>query len=231
MKFKGLQGSFSTGVLTPEAMGRVDIARYPNAAKRLRNIICRVLGGAQKRFGTQYLANTKSNAEQSRLVPYIINKDTAFMLEMGNNYLRVFKSDGTQVAGPYEVVTPYTTAQVLKMDFSQGEDAMFIFHNSVYPNRIRYYAENYWDVSQAPFTTIPFDEIGAYYAVVLTLSLNTVGVGRTMTAGSAVFLASDVGRAIQYQGGLAVITAFTSTTIVTVEVKIIFPSVTLPSAS
>jgi hypothetical protein len=228
-KAKPLQGNFSAGVLSPQAMGRVDIARYPNAAKRLRNIICRTLGGAQKRFGTQYIAATKNSANQSRLIPYIISKDVGYMLEMGTNYMRVFKPDGTQVAGPYEIVTPYTLAQVLDMDFSQGEDAMFIFHNAVYPNRLRHFADNSWDCNAAPFTTTPFAEIGDNYAVALTLSTNTVGTGRTMTAGSAVFLASDVGRAITWNAGLAIITGYTDTQHVTVQVVIIFDSTAIPS--
>lgn len=228
-KFKTLQGNFSAGVLSPQALGRVDIARYPNGAKRLRNVIVRSLGGVQKRYGTQYIAATKDSTKQSRLIPYIINKDTGYMLEVGDLYLRVFKSDGTQVAGPYEVVTPWTIAQVLQMDYSQGEDSMYVFHRDVYPNRIRRFADANWNVAVAPFSTLPFAEIGEYYAVGLTLSSNTVGTGRTMTAGSAVFLTADVGRAITWNGGLAVITGFTSTTVVTVEVKIIFDSATITS--
>ncbi|OGT05267.1 MAG: hypothetical protein A2143_10825 [Gallionellales bacterium RBG_16_57_15] len=230
-KTKQLQGNFSAGVLSPEAMGRVDIARYPNAARRLRNVISRTLGGAKKRAGTQYIAATKNSSNRSRIIAYTISKDLSYMLEFGNLYMRVFKPDGTQVAGPYEIVTPYTIAQVLTMDFSQGEDAMWIFHQGVYPQRLRYFAENKWDLSPAPFTTLPFAEIGDYYAVALTLSLATVGTGRTATAGSAVFLVSDVGRAIIWNAGLAVITGWTSTTVVTVEIKIAFESVNVPSGS
>lgn len=228
-KVKQLQGNFSAGTLSPEALGRVDIARYPNAAKLMRNVISRTLGGAKKRNGTQFIAATKNSAAVSRLIPYVINQNLGFMLELGNNYMRVFKSDGTQVAGPYELATPYTTAQVAELDYSQNEDAMFIFHSAVFPNRLRYFGESSWNCSNAPFTTLPFAEIGDNFAVALTLSLNTVGIGRTMTAASAVFLASDVGRAITWNAGLAIITGYTSTTIVTVEVVIVFDSTAIPS--
>lgn len=230
-KVKTLQSNFSAGELSPRGYGRVDIARYPNAAKKLVNVISRTLGGADKRFGTEYIAQTKTQAKRSRLVPYIVNRDTAYMLELGDNYMRVFKTDGTQVPGPYEITTPYTEAQVAELDYSQSEDAMFVFHDSIYPNRLRTFGDAKWDCSPAPFTTTPFSEQGDYYAVALTLSANTVGTGRTMTAASAVFLASDVGRAILWNAGIAVITAYTDTTHVTVEVKVIFDSTAIPSGS
>jgi hypothetical protein len=230
-KVKVLQSNFSAGELSPQAAGRVDIARYPNAAKSLVNVISRTLGGAKKRPGTQYLAGTKTNAKRSRLIPYVISRDKAYMLELGDLYMRVFKPDGTQVAGPYEIVTPYTESYVTDLDYTQGEDSMFMFHSSIYPNRLRNFADAKWDCSVAPFTTTPFTELGDYPAVALTLSANTVGTGRTMTAASAVFLASDVGRAILWNAGIFVITAYTDTTHVTGEVKVIFDATAIPSGS
>lgn len=228
-KVKTLQSNFSAGELSPRGYGRVDIARYPNAAKKLVNVISRTLGGADKRFGTQYIAPTKSSTKRARLVPYIVNRDTAYMLEMGDNYMRVFKPDGTQVTGPYEITTPYTEDYVKEIDFSQSEDAMFIFHSAVYPYRLRTFGESKWDCSLAPFTTTPFSEQGAYYAVALTLSAATIGTGVVATAASAVFLASDVDRAILWNAGIFVITAFTDATHVTGEIKAAFDSVTVPS--
>lgn len=230
-KVKQIQSNFSAGELSPLAYGRVDIARYPNAAKTLKNVISRTLGGARKRAGTQYVAATKDSTKESRLVPFIVNRDTAYMLEFGDLYMRVFKTDGTQVAGPYEIATPYTEAYIDDLDYAKADDAMFLFHGSVYPYRLRTFAENKWDCSLTPFTALPFGEKGDFYAVALTLSANTVGTGRTMTAASAVFLASDVGRAILWNAGIAVITAYTDTQHVTVEVKVIFDSTAIPSGS
>lgn len=234
-KVKVLQSNFSVGELSPKATARSDIARYPNAAKRMVNVISRTLGSADKRAGTQYIAATKTANKKARLIPYIVSRDSAYMLEMGDQYLRVYKTDGTMVESapgvPYEITTPYTEAYVADMDYSQGEDTMYLFHSSVYPNRLRTFGDAKWNCSNAPFTTTPFAEQGDYYAVALTLSANTVGTGRTMTAASAVFLASDVGRAILWNAGIAVITAFTSTTVVTVEVKVVFDSTAIPSGS
>lgn len=232
-KVKLLQSNFSTGELSPRALGRVDIARYPNAAKSMVNVISRTLGGAEKRPGTEFIRATKDSAKQSKLVPFIISRDAAYMLEMGDTYCRIFKPDGSVVGGgtPVEITTPYTEAQVQELDYSQSEDAMFLFHQDVYPNQLRMFYEASWNCSNVPFTTTPFSELGDYPAAELTLSANTVGTGRTVTAGAAVFMASDVGRAIIQNSGMAVITAYTDTTHVTVEIKAVFDAITLASGT
>lgn len=231
-KVKIIQSNMSSGELAPSAYGRVDIARYPNAVKVAKNVIPQTLGGAKKRPGTQWIAETKDSTKRSRLMPYILGRDSAYMLELGDSYLRVFKPDGTQVMSglsPYEIATPYDETEVQDIDYAQAEDTMYVFHKDIFPARLRTFGDAVWDCSPAPFTTTPFAELGDYPAVALTLSANTVGTGRTMTAASAVFLASDVGRAILWDAGIAVITGFTSTTVVTVEVKVIFASASIPS--
>lgn len=63
-----------------------------------------------------------------------------------------------------------------------------------------------------------------------TLSLATVGTGRTFTAGGSTFAATDVGKEIHGKmGGIAVITGYTSATAVTVEIEVEFPSTSIAS--
>lgn len=63
----------------------------------------------------------------------------------------------------------------------------------------------------------------------MTLSATT-GSGVTATAGGATFSSTDVGREIWgKEGGRAVITAYTSATVVTVTVKVDFPAVSIAS--
>ena len=230
-KIHQLQSNFSAGELSPKAAGRVDIARYPSAAKRMENVISAALGGARKRSGTQYIGAAKYADKKARLIPYIIDRDNAYMIEVGDLYMRFFKPDGTQIGAPYEIVTPYTEAYAARLDYAQGENEMYLFDNAIYPHRLRTFGDSKWDVSEAPFTTTPFAEQGDYPAAALTLSANTLGTGRTMTAGAAVFLASDVGRAITQNAGLFVITAFTDTTHVTGEVKALFDGTAISSGT
>lgn len=230
-KVKVIQTNFSAGELSPQAYGRVDIARYPHAAKSLVNVLCRTLGGIKKRPGTEFIKEVKDSTKVTRLIPYIISRTKAYMIEAGDTYMRFYKPDGTRIGAPYEITTPYTTAYIADADFAQAEDCMYFFHGSVYPNRLRTFADANWQCANAPFTALPFSEEGRYPAANLTLSLNTVGSGRTMTASVAVFLQSDVGRAITQNGGIFVITGFTSTTVVTGSVNLVFDSASISSGA
>jgi hypothetical protein len=221
-----VQTNFTTGELAPEVLGRVDVQQYNNGAKQLTNCFVVVQGGVYSRVGTTFTAVTKNSAKRSRVVPFVKTKLTRYVIEMGDLYLRYFK-DGVAVGGPYETVSPYTEAQIGAVDYVQDADLMYLAHEAVPIQRLRRFADANWNLAPAPFTAQPFAEVGQRPAVALTLSTLSVGAGRTVTAGSAVFLAADVGRAILCGPGIAVITGYTSTTVVTAEITIAFDSVNI----
>ena len=74
---------------------------------------------------------------------------------------------------------------------------------------------------------------GSNPAVGLTLSLATVGTGRTATASGAVFsgTSADVGKSIVFESGVATITAHSSTTVCTIQIVSAFPSTSLTSGT
>jgi hypothetical protein len=223
---KTIQTNFSSGELSPQGQQRVDIARYNSAAKRMVNVTSKTLGGVKKRPGSEYLASIRSPSQTARLIQYTASRNAAYMLEFSQYYIRIYSPSGAYLT---EIASPYSIDQVPDIDYTQGEDALYLFHQEVYPQRLRTFGDTKWDCSAAPFTTTPFSEIGDYPASSLTLSDNSVGAGRTMIAASAVFLASDVGRAITWGAGIAVITGYTSTTVITVEVNVVFDDAAIPS--
>lgn len=228
------QTNFTAGELAPRLMGRVDIARYQNGAKTMQNCHPLTHGGCLRRPGTLYVASAKNHNKAARLIPFIFNRDQAYILEFGDQYMRVFK-DGGQVESspgvPYEIATPYTEAMLWELDYAQGADTMFIAHPDVAIYRLRRFDHASWDLSAAPFTVTPFDEIGTNPATTLTLSAATVGAGRTFTAGAASFLASDVGREIWSAAGVATITGYTSTTVVTCTITVAFAGTGIASGA
>lgn len=226
------QTNFTAGEISPRCYGRVDIARYQNGAQAMPNCRVNIYGGAERRPGKRFIAPTRTHAKRSRLVPYIFSTTQAYMLEFGDQYMRVYLQSGGQVLSggvPYEIATPYTEAMLAEMDYTQGADTMFIFHQGVAINTLRRIASDFWALGPAPITVQPFEEVGHTFNQVLTLSAATVGPGRTATVPVATFLASDVGRRIAYQSGLATITGFTSSTSVTVEILSAFPGTVIPA--
>lgn len=225
-----LQTNFTAGELSPRLSGRVDIARYTNGAKRIENAYPLVHGGAIRRPGSRFITGAKLNNKRARLIPFIFNKDQAYILEFGDLYMRVF-TDGAQVldgsSNPYEIVTPYSEAMLSDIDYVQGADTMFLAHPDVPIHRLRRLDHDNWILAPAPFVTEPFAEIGHRPATTLTLSSAAVGSGRTLTAGAAAFIDADVGRDVWAGAGIATITGYTSATVVTATITSAFESTSI----
>jgi len=219
-KINYAQTNFTAGELSPRIYGRFDISRYANGAKTIRNGTPTIQGGVKRRAGTRWYAEVKDSTKEVRLVPFVFNRDQAYILEFGDLYARFFDESGQILhsGSPYEIATPYSTATVAEIGYSQGADTMFIAHTSTATRRLQRFAVDNWTLTTAPFETEPFDELGERPATGLTLSSAAVGTGISATAAAAAFLASDVGRDITYGSGRATITAYTSTTVVTVSV-------------
>lgn len=224
-----VQTNFTAGEISPRLYGRTDVDRYANAARSLINAHPVIHGGAVRRGGFRFGQAAKIAAKKSRLIEFVIDRDHSYMLEFGDIYVRVFTPNGVYLS--VELVSPYTEAQLADIDFVQGADTMFLFHPSVAPQRLRHFTDTIWDLSAAPFTVAPFDEQGHALAANLTLSLASVGAGRTATASVGVFLPSDVGRNLVSSAGIGVITGYTSTTVVTITISVAFAGVSIASGA
>jgi PAS domain-containing protein len=218
------QNTFTAGELSPRLLGRSDADFYGQGLKRARNAHPVIHGGIKARAGFRYITTAQSNTDNaSVIVPFIEGQGSAWMIEFGNLVLRVCDTNGA-VYGP--ITSPYTSAQLAQIDWAQSDSTLWIFHPDVMPQRLQRFGD-VWVIGAAPFTQIPFSEVGFVGSVQLTLSLGTVGTGRTATAASAMFLASDVGRGIIAAAGVGVITGYTSTTVVTIDITRAFAGTTI----
>jgi len=230
-----IQTNMTGGELSPAlALGRVDIAKYNNGAKRIENCALTVQGGAKRRPGTRFIATTKDQAKKSRLIEFVYNRGQAYVLEMGDGYMRFFK-DRVQLifsGSPYELVSPYTEAQLPAVNYVQKADTGFFVHESVFPYRLQRFSDLNWGMGVVPFITPAFEEQGTYPLADLTFVQppGPVLPGiHTLDASVAAFYPSDVGRIISYNGGSAQITTFTSSTQVVVNVLSTFKTINVAS--
>ncbi len=88
------QNAFNAGELSPRMEGRVDIAKYANGCRTLQNFLPTVQGPAIKRSGTRYVKDVKTVSAVTRLVPFEFGTTQAYVLEFGNQYVRVYKDSG-----------------------------------------------------------------------------------------------------------------------------------------
>jgi len=225
-----VQTNFTAGEISPQLYGRVDIAKYQNGAKRMLNALPQVHGGARRRFGTIFVREVKDSSKVTRLVPFVLNATTAYIIEMGDLYARYYKNNAV-LGAPYEVVTPYASSQIFDVDYTHGEDTMFMFHEAVAPQRMIRAGDTSWTLGAAPFVQVPFEEPGIYPAATLTPSVkDPVGAVVTLTAGAPVFSAGNVGSSVKINGGIVFITAYTDGTHVDGLIKQELSSVTISPA-
>lgn len=228
-KISLLQTNFTGGEFAPDLAGRVDIAKYSNACKSLRNSMVLKRGGARRRYGTLMRQVAKNADKKAILVDFVVSNEVAYVLEFGDLYMRVFSNQGGQVevspGVPFEIATPFTEALLRELDFNQAADTMFVYSDSVFTQRLQHFAADNWVLEDAPFVQMPFDEVGHRFATVsLTLSAATVGAARTATAaGGTPFTVFDIGLSITSNGGVLKITGFTSSAIVTGDITTAFP--------
>jgi hypothetical protein len=87
-----LQPSFNAGELSPRLAARTDFDKYKSGVETLENMIPLAEGGALRRAGTRYVAATKTSSVKSRLKRFEFNTEQAYILEMGEQYMRFIRN-------------------------------------------------------------------------------------------------------------------------------------------
>lgn len=148
-----LQPSFASGELAPSLYARVDVARYQTGLRLCRNFFVMPYGGVRNRPGTKFIQATKSNGA-ARLIPFQFNDSQTYILEFGNLYMRVYKDGGAVEASPgviYEIVTPFVTADLFDLNYTQSADVLTIVHPSYPPKKLSRIAHNNWTLADYSF--------------------------------------------------------------------------------
>lgn len=213
------QTNFTAGEISPRLRGRGDVDRYANAVKLMENAFPTIYGGAQRHFGSVFQAEVKDSTKRVRLIPFIFSRDQAYILEMGDGYIRFFTPSGQLMSGgtPYQIASPYQQSDLFDVEYTQGADSMFLTHGDVTPQRLQRLGSPLWQMSNVPIDVLPFKEWGTRPNATLSLSGTTGTI--TATTSTNVFLPSDVGRTIEAGSGIAAITTYVSPTQVTAAVQ------------
>jgi len=228
-----VQTNFTAGEISPKLFGRYDVERYKNAVAEMYGFVPQIQGGAKSTPMRRYNATAKHADKPCRLIKFEFSKSESNMLEFGHNYIRFFNQDRTQVMdglNPYEIATVYDETELFDIEYVGGADTIFLFHENHPVQRLRRFENDNWSIENTPFSPEPFFEQGLNPAETLTLSAATVGAGRTFTAGGASFLSADVGRRITYLNGVALITGYTSPTVVTCTIETAFDSTSIAAS-
>lgn len=190
-----LISNFNAGEFSPRLDVRSDIQRFFAACALNENFHILTQGGVAKRMGTLVDSLT---AGQNRALLYGFAKSAndALMLEFTALKMRVYLPDYTLVTSspgvPYELATPWTTADLPYLAFSQSADVIFVTRRDCdAPVKvIRRAANNNWSVADYDLQNGPFLPL-SNPGVTLTASATTGVIALNASAG--VFSAARVG--------------------------------------
>ncbi len=87
--------SFNAGELSGLLSAREDLSKYHSGCSLMENMLPLMQGGAQKRPGTKYIAESKENT-RIRLIPFEYSTEQAYIIELGNQYMR-FYTDAARI--------------------------------------------------------------------------------------------------------------------------------------
>lgn len=221
-----LQG-FIAGIWSRKLDGQTKLDLYVRACRELENFVVWPHGTIQNRSGGQYIARTKAppgSSTQSRLEPAVISSSLAFILEFGPNFVRFFDREGNAIlsgGSPYEIVTPYTEAQLFDLKIIGRNKRFYITHGSHHPDFIEYHAPDEWHFHDDPIDPLPSSvtmgsayghTAGGGYPDPYEITIAAVDASTTIEAGDFVELTSDAdtfiglfiessaGRIVSYKG-------------------------------
>jgi hypothetical protein len=117
----------------------------------------------------------------------------------------------------YQIATTYLTADLFQIKYAQSADVMYLCHPDYSVKKLSRTGHTSWTITEVDFTNGPYLDDNTS-TVTFSTSAHTVGTGRDLTASAATFASTDVGRLVRFRDGYGEITAFTSTTAVTITI-------------
>jgi hypothetical protein len=202
-----IQRSFTGGELTPALRSRADLTKYATGLALCENCIIKPQGGAYSRAGTKFIGALDDQTKKGRLVPFSFNDEQTYVLVFEHLKMFVIKDGGYVLdgVGPaiYELVTPYTEAEIPRLQFSQDADVVTITHRSHDTKTLSRLDHDDWVLADVDFAP-PYDppewvpSVPTPLTIINSITRNATGTCGTvtphgLTTGQLVTLSGVVG--------------------------------------
>ena len=125
--------NFSSGELSENLYGRVDLPQYQQAVATMKNFEVNPTGGAYRRVGFQRVGRLHG---QCRLIPFIIDKDNNFIIEFCPEKIYFWKNDEEifeSIESPYKSI-----AQINAIQYAQDYDRLIFVEEHNAPHELKY---------------------------------------------------------------------------------------------
>jgi len=102
--------SFTAGEISPRLEGRTNIEKYQEGLSDLTNMVVMPHGGVTRRPGTEFLAEVSDSSVKTRLIPFQFKTSDTYILEFGNQTMRVYRNDLQVLNATDKSITAITKA-------------------------------------------------------------------------------------------------------------------------
>jgi hypothetical protein len=183
--------SFNGGETTPLLRGRTDQNIWSIAVRKMLGYVPLLQGPAEACPGTLFVAVGKS---AHRLIPFEYNETQGYVIEAGNLYFRFYTNDVRIETAPdvaYELVSPYSIAQLQSVDWDQSLDVLYLTQGEVEPHILFRTSADTFDIEALGLRNGPWETRNSDESLTVSFSGTTGSV--TATASGDLFEAGDVG--------------------------------------
>lgn len=217
-----LQTNFTSGEISPELRGRVDVQQYHNGAETLENFLVMVQGGLRNRPGTEHIDEVNDSTKRTRIIPFEFSDEQAYILELSDYLMRVYRDDAlVEVSGaPITVVTPWSEDEIWDLKYTQSADILYVVHKDHHPQKISRTSHTMWTLTEFGNSDGPYldPNKGSTTAHITVVTDNRFV---RWDIGTPAFIVSDIGKYVEWRDGdvwrVALITGFFSSSLVTAD--------------
>lgn len=197
-----IQRSFTSGEIAPALQSRADLTKYATGLNLCENFFVRAQGGVYSRPGLRFVGELDDSTREGRLIPFSFNTEQTYILVFEHLKVRVIRDGGFVLdgGGPaiFELVTPYTEAELPAVGFTQSADVMTLVHPNHDPRNLNRLADDNWtltvidytpDVTPPVFsgsTIVAITNITQANPAVVTAAAHGFSTGNTITIDSVV---------------------------------------------
>lgn len=102
--------AFTAGEISPRLEGQITLEKYRQGLSDLTNMVVMPHGGVQRRPGTEFLGEVKNSAVKTRLIPFQFKTSDTYILEFGQETMRVYRNGLQVLTGAAKTITGVTRA-------------------------------------------------------------------------------------------------------------------------
>lgn len=126
-RYKNIQTNFSGGLVTDYLVGRSDLDRVENSARKFDNFLPTVQGPAEYRpgFNWKYTETDTNNYTNSVSISLVFATNNVYRCVFGGQEIKIFDTSGVLID---TVTSPYSVDELKDLRFSSETDELHVVH-------------------------------------------------------------------------------------------------------